>query len=84
VQVYIPETGVGSLTDVDGRFLLLNVAPGEHRVTAQQVGYRAASQSVTVQPGQAAVLNLALNQMAITLDELVVTGAGVAVEKKKL
>ena len=33
VQVYIPGTGLGALTRQDGRYILLNVAPGTYDLT---------------------------------------------------
>ncbi len=84
VQVYIEGSGIGTLTNSSGRFLLVNVPVGEHTVTAELVGYRATSQTVTVSAGESAVANFSLSQSAIALDEIVVTGAGVATEKKRL
>ena len=84
VQVFIPETGAGNLTDQDGRYLLLNVPAGQTTVTAQLVGYKQASATVTVVVGQQVVANLSLDETAIALDEIVVTGAGVATQRKKL
>ena len=84
VQVYIGGTGIGALTNAAGRFLLLNVPAGEHTLVAEIVGYRSGSQTVTVAAGQSVVADFALEQTAITLDEVVVTGAGVATERRKL
>jgi TonB-dependent SusC/RagA subfamily outer membrane receptor len=84
VQVYIGGTGIGALTNAAGRFLLLNVPAGEHTLVAEIVGYRSGSNTVTVGAGQSVVQDFALQQTAITLDEVVVTGAGVATEKRKL
>ena len=84
VQVYIGGTGIGALTNAAGRFLLLNVPAGEHVLVAEIVGYRAGSSTVTVAAGQSAVADFALAQTAISLDQIVVTGAGIATEKRKL
>jgi TonB-linked SusC/RagA family outer membrane protein len=84
VQVYIGGTGIGALTNAAGRFLLLNVPAGEHTLVAELVGYRAGSNTVTVGAGQSVVADFALDQTAISLGEIVITGAGVATEKRKL
>jgi TonB-dependent starch-binding outer membrane protein SusC len=84
VQVYIGGTGIGALTNAAGRFLLLNVPAGEHTLVAELVGYRSGSQTATVSAGESVVVNFGLNQTAITLDQIVVTGAGVATERRKL
>ncbi|MFQ5536716.1 MAG: SusC/RagA family TonB-linked outer membrane protein [Gemmatimonadota bacterium] len=84
VQVYIGGTGIGALTNSAGRFLLLNVPAGEATLVAELVGYRPASQTVTVVAGESTVVNLTMEQTAITLNEIVVTGTGIATEKRKL
>ncbi|MDH5759946.1 MAG: SusC/RagA family TonB-linked outer membrane protein [Gemmatimonadota bacterium] len=84
VQVYIEGTGIGALTNAAGRFLLLNVPAGEVTLRAEIVGYRSGTQTVTVAVGQSTVVDFALQQTAISLDEIVVTGAGIATEKRKL
>ena len=84
VQVFIPATGIGQLTDADGRYLLQNVPVGQQRVTAQLVGYKQAEAVANVTAGQTALANLALAETAIALDEIVITGAGVATQRKKL
>jgi TonB-linked SusC/RagA family outer membrane protein len=84
VQVHIEGTGIGALTQANGQFLLLRVPVGEVNLAAQIVGYRTVRQTVTVGADEPVVANFELNQIAIALDELVVTGTGVATEKRKL
>ena len=84
VQVYLGGTGIGALTNAAGRFLLLNVPAGEATLIAEIVGYRSGTATVTVGAGQSVVQDFGLQQTAITLDEVVVTGAGIATEKRKL
>ena len=84
VQVYIGGTGIGALTNSSGRFLLLNVPAGEHDLVAELVGYRAGNSTVTVGAGESVVADFAMQQTAITLDQIVVTGSGIATEKRKL
>ncbi|HUF49970.1 MAG TPA: SusC/RagA family TonB-linked outer membrane protein [Longimicrobiales bacterium] len=84
VQVFIPPTGIGNITDENGRFLLLNVPVGTYTVTAQLVGFKQGDAQATVRAGELAVVDFRLNQTAINLDEIVVTGAGVATQRRKL
>jgi TonB-dependent starch-binding outer membrane protein SusC len=84
VQVFVPPTGIGNLTDEDGRYLLQNVPAGAVTITAQLVGYKQGETSVTVRAGETMVANLQLSETAIALDEIVITGAGVATQRKKL
>lgn len=84
VQVYIEGTGLGTLSNSSGRFLIVGVPAGTHTVVAELVGYRSESMTVTVSAGQTAQVDIAVTQTAIALDEIVITGAGIATEKKKL
>jgi len=83
-QVFIEGTGIGALTNSSGRYILLNVPAGQHTVRVQLVGYREGTTTVTVTAGQSAVADVGISQTAIELTEIVVTGAGVATEKRKL
>lgn len=84
VQVYIGGISIGALTNAAGRFLLLNVPAGEHTLVAEMVGYRSGALTVTVSSGESAVADFGLDQTAIALDQIVVTGAGIATERRKL
>jgi TonB-dependent SusC/RagA subfamily outer membrane receptor len=83
-QVYVAGAGLGTLTNAAGRFVLLNVPVGEVTLVAELVGRRSGTQIVTVVDGEAAVADFELEQTAIALDQIVVTGAGVATERRKL
>jgi TonB-linked SusC/RagA family outer membrane protein len=84
VQVFLPPTGIGNITDANGRFLLLNVPPGQVTVTAQLIGFKQSEAVVEVTAGETVEVNLQLAQTAIALDEIVITGAGVATQRRKL
>src|SRR5688500_7138608 len=74
VQVFIAGSGIGALTQQNGRYLLLNVPAGSHTLTAERIGYRATTVQLTVTPGETAVRDFVLNEEALGLDEIVVTG----------
>ena len=84
VLVKIDDTSFGVLTNASGGYIILSVPPGEYTVRASRVGYREAEMTVTVTAGGTAELDFELEQTVIALDELVVTGAGVVTEKRKL
>jgi iron complex outermembrane receptor protein len=52
VQVFIAGTGIGALSQQNGRYLLLNVPAGTHTVTAERIGYRSVSAQITVAAGE--------------------------------
>jgi TonB-dependent SusC/RagA subfamily outer membrane receptor len=82
-QVSLPELGVGSLAQNNGRYLILSVPVGTHRIQVQVIGYGTEEREVTVAQGTT-IVNFELSLRAITLDEIVVTGSGVAEQRRQL
>ncbi|MSR35282.1 MAG: hypothetical protein EXR95_01390 [Gemmatimonadetes bacterium] len=74
VQVFIQGSGVGALTQQNGRYLLLNVPVGTHQVTAQRIGFGSVTRQVTVAAGQTVAQDFELAEQALGLDEIIVTG----------
>lgn len=83
VQVYVPGTDLGTLTNANGQFEL-HLQPGEVEIRARRVGYGSVGRRVTVAAGQTETVNLEIGQAAISLDAIVVTGAGTQTERRKL
>ncbi len=83
-QISIPGTGIGGLSTVAGRFLLVNVPAGEYTLQAQLIGYASTEQTVTVTGGGTATVSFQLARSAIELGEIVITGAGQATERRRL
>ena len=74
VQVFVAGSGIGSLTQQNGRYLLVNVPVGTHSLTAERIGYRTVTEEVTVTAGGTTVQDFSLTQEALGLDEIIVTG----------
>lgn len=74
VQVFIAGSGIGALSQQNGRYLLLNVPAGTHELTAERIGYVSITQQVTVAAGETTVLDFQLREQALAMDELVITG----------
>jgi len=83
VQVYVAGTELGTLTGVDGRYQF-SVRAGDVEVRTRRVGFATEVQKATVSAGQAVEVNFELRQAAVSLDVVVVTGAGAETEKRKL
>ena len=75
-QVVIVGTTLGGLTNVEGRFSFRAVAPGTVTVRALRVGYAEQKKVVTVAAGQAATVEFALSEVALTLAPVVTTATG--------
>ena len=74
VQVFIANLELGGLTQQNGRYLLQNVPAGTHTVSVSRIGYRTTELQVTVGGGQTVEQNFTMNEEALALDEIIVTG----------
>lgn len=70
-QVQLVGSDRAAITDLRGRFLILNVAGREVTVEATMLGYRSVTQTVRVGDADTQIL---LRQEAIPLEQIVVTG----------
>ncbi len=77
-QVFIEGLDIGSLSQADGQYLIINVPAGTHTLTVQSIGYRTESVEVTVTEDASTIQNFFLASQALQLDELVVTGTAAA------
>ncbi|MEZ4417935.1 MAG: carboxypeptidase-like regulatory domain-containing protein [Gemmatimonadota bacterium] len=88
-QVYLRGTTWGSLTNADGRYLImLDEAPDsiEHGMTlnVDLIGYDQESRSLALGDAGTSVGDFQLRQTAIALDEIVVTGSAQKLERRAL
>ena len=84
VRVQVLGTLLAGTTGQDGRFVIRNVPPGSHTVRATSIGFSRLDAPVTVVEGQTATVTFILNRVAVTLEEVVVTGTAGAQEKVTL
>jgi TonB-dependent starch-binding outer membrane protein SusC len=73
-QVSVMGTQLGTITGQDGSFRIANVPAGGPEVRAQRIGYRTATQTVSVEGGQTARLTITLTESVVALDQVIVTG----------
>lgn len=83
-QVTIAGTGMGALTNAQGRYLILNVPAGQHTVRVTTLGYSTVDQTTTVQAGGTAEVSFTIEETALALDEIVVTGTAAEVRAKEV
>jgi TonB-dependent SusC/RagA subfamily outer membrane receptor len=76
VQVSIAGTQLGTLTNQEGRFIILNVPAGTRDVRVTRIGYAQTTQQVTVVAGETVTSNFTLAESAVPLEGLVVTASG--------
>ncbi len=73
-QVMIRGTGIGTITNNDGRYLLTRVPSGRAEVRVEYIGYSPQARTITVAAGGTATEDFQLGVTAIQLEELVATG----------
>jgi TonB-dependent receptor len=76
VQVIVNDGVVGTLTDLNGRFVLVNVPAGTVTLTAQSLGY--ATKTVTdlvVEPNAVVAFDITLEQQAVAIEGITVSAA---------
>ncbi len=74
VNLFIAATSQGSITDLDGYYVILNVSPGLYSLRASFIGFGAQTvENIRVNIEQTTTINFELQEDAIGLDELIVT-----------
>lgn len=81
VSVFIKGSRVGVVSDANGSFLLSNLRPGKYSLLVSQVGYGSKEIEVQVEAGTTISLNIFLELQNWNLEEVVVTGYGMATRK---
>jgi len=81
-SVALDDATKGVMTAADGTFRLPNVAAGSHRITVKMIGHAKQVRAVTVVDDQTTTVNVALEERATELDNLVVTGTVIPTERK--
>lgn len=82
VNVIIQETEMGTATDEDGYFYILNVAPGTYTIEVSCVGYQTKRiENVVVEFNRTARLEVELTQTPIEISPVTVTSKMPAVKK---
>ena len=83
-QVYLEGTTIGALTNARGVYTIDNAPAGEVTLRVSLIGYSAQGREVTVMAGETITEDFEVRQTTLQLDQLVVTGAGAAMERRRL
>ena len=73
-QVSIVGTTLGAITNEEGRFTILGVAPGTMEVRAVRIGYSPQTRTVVVASGETATVNFSLTAVPQSLEAVVAVG----------
>ena len=81
-NVIIEGTNFGAATNVNGEYVILNIAPGRYNVKFSFIGYETTlMQNVTIIVDQTTILQIVLNSQTIEVDEVVVTARTPLIQK---
>jgi hypothetical protein len=83
-QVFVAGLNVGVLTRQDGSYELLVPARDSIDLTVERIGYRAETQELSGRPGAPIVADFQMKQEALALQEVLVTGAAGATQRRAL
>ena len=83
-NVIVVGTNLGAATDVNGEYSISRVPAGAQRLNANYIGYASKSMNTDIPTNGNATGDFILTVAALNLNEIVVTGAGIAVEKSKI
>ncbi|HJL59549.1 MAG TPA: TonB-dependent receptor plug domain-containing protein, partial [Candidatus Thalassarchaeaceae archaeon] len=83
-NVLVVGTNLGAATDVNGEYSISRVPAGAQRLNANYIGYGSKSMNVDIPADGNASADFGLSIAALNLNEVIVTGAGTAVEKSKV
>jgi TonB-linked SusC/RagA family outer membrane protein len=86
VSVVLRGTGLGTLTNNDGRYTLIaRVPPGDYTLQYATIGRREASRQVTLAAESTLQVEpVLLEASAVELEEIIVTGTGAPTEKRQI
>ena len=73
-NVLLADASAGTTTDEAGLFSFSSVLSGTHRIVVTYVGYETAVDSVSVEPGDAKRLEIALRPRALIMSPIVING----------
>ena len=83
-QVFLPGVQLGSLSRLNGSYLILQVPAGTHEVRVERIGLTTVTRQVTVTAGGVVEVNFQMATEALGLDEIVVTGTAGAARRREV
>lgn len=72
-NVIIAGTNKGASTDIDGRYVIRNIEPGEYTLLFRYIGFESKDLDIIVQPGETVTINMELSATYIEGEEIQVT-----------
>lgn len=83
-NILIIGLNIGAAADVNGNFTIKNVPAGKYELRASSVGYGKVAKSLVVQEGKTTSIDFLLDESAVGLDEVIVSGAAFETKRKEI
>ena len=84
VNIVLQELFVGAASTIDGDYSIENIEPGQYTLVASFIGFKTTTISITITAGETLEQDITLAEDLVGLDEVVVTGQGTGIEKRRL
>ncbi|MEE9429868.1 MAG: TonB-dependent receptor [Melioribacteraceae bacterium] len=82
VNITLEGTTIGAATDIDGKYVILNISPGKHSVKIQYIGYQTKLISnVSISIDQTTRLDVSLSEASIEIGEVVIQAEAGGIQK---
>ena len=81
VNVRLKDTPIGSAADINGKYTIGNIPPGEYTILVTSVGYQSIEMSVQVRAGETVQLDFVIKSSSIQVGEVLVYGASLRRER---
>lgn len=78
VSLLLKGTNRGAMTDMDGKFEIKNIVPGEYLLQVSHLGFETMEKNLRLAAGEELELNLVLAEKAEAIQEIMVLGKSVA------
>ncbi len=85
VSVYIEGSSSGSVSDFDGNYMFTaSTTSGQYQLTASSLGYATEKITINLDTNTEIIQNFKITEDLLSLDEVIVTGSSVGVNKRTL
>ncbi len=74
VNIVVLNTGLGTITDENGKYLLKNIPVGKQTIRYSSVGYKTETKDIEISAGKKYEINVVLKETVIEVGEVKVTG----------
>ncbi len=82
VNITIEGTTIGAATDIDGKYVILNITPGKYSVKYQYLGYQSKIVSnISISIDLTTKIDVTLNEASVELGEVVVQADAAGIQK---